>query len=69
MKLQCEKEKELLDERYPAGSKEREILEYSSSEHVHDEVPTTLLAAFKLLMGVAIAMAITALVGYYNYKF
>ena len=69
MKLQHEKEKEILDEKYPAGSKEREILEYSSSKHEHDEVPPMLLAAFRVLMGISIVMAIAAIVGYYNHKF
>ena len=69
MKIQCEKEKQILNELYPQGSKEREILDYSISEHIHDEVPPTLLAAFRILMGISICAAIAAAVAYYNYKF
>jgi hypothetical protein len=62
-----DKEEEELKERYPEGSLERKVLEYSSSKHIHDEVPPMLLAAFKVLMGISILMAVVSLVAFLSH--
>ncbi len=62
-----DKEKEELDELYPEGSLERRVLEYSMSKHSHDEVPPMLKAAFKVLMGVTMLMAVVGLIGFLSH--
>ena len=66
-----DKEEEELKERYPEGSIERRVLDYSrdsikdSLKHKQEEeVPPLLLAAFKLLMGITIVMSLVSLVAF-----
>ena len=59
-------EKEL-KERYPEGSLERRVLEYSRSTHIQDEVPPLLLSAFKVLMGITIVMAVASLIAFLSH--
>ncbi len=59
-----DKEAEELDERYPEGSVERRVLDYSKATHEHDEVPELLVAAFRVLMGITVLMAVVSVVGF-----
>ena len=65
-----EREEEELNRRYPEGSREREVLDYSrgaKSHHQHEEVPKMLVTAFKVLMGISILMAVTTIIAYLNH--
>ena len=62
-----DKEKEELEEKYPDGSLEREVLEYSKAKKSHEEVPPMLVAAFKVLMGVTVLMAVVGLIGFLSH--
>lgn len=59
-----DKEEEELKQRYPEGCAERRVLEYSRATHKHEEVPPMLVAAFKVLMGITVLMAVVSLVGF-----
>ena len=62
-----DKEKEELERLYPEGSPEHRVLEYSKAKKHHDEVPPMLKAAFKVLMGVTVLMAVVGLVGFLSH--
>ena len=63
---QSDKEEAELRRRYPEGSPERRILDYSRATHSSEPVPPFLKAAFRILMGVASVMAIISTVTYLN---
>ena len=65
--LDEDKEQEELDQLYPEGSLERRVLDYSRAKQEHDEVPPMLVAAFKVLMGISILMAVVGLVGFLSH--
>jgi hypothetical protein len=62
-----DKEEEELLERYPEGSIERQVIDYSRSKHIQEEVPPMLLAAFKVLMGISVLMAVVSLVAFLSH--
>ena len=62
-----EKEEEMLNELYPEGSLERKVLDYSRAKRPSEEVPPMLVAAFKVLMGISVLMAVSAFVAYLNH--
>lgn len=55
-----------LSERYPEGSLERQVLDYSRSESIEEEVPPMLLGTFTVLMGISFLSGIVALLVYFN---
>ena len=57
-------DEEELQERYPEGSAERRVLDYSRSSNIEDEVPPMLAQAFMVLMGITVLMAVAGLVTY-----
>jgi hypothetical protein len=56
-----EQENQEIDAKYPEGTTERDVLEYSRSKHIEDDVPPMLLAAFKVIIGITIVMAASSL--------
>lgn len=61
-----DKENELLTKLYPEGTLERHVLEYSQGKHQHGEVHPMLVAAFKVLMGISILVAVVSLIAFLN---
>ena len=59
-----EKERQELRDKYPEGSQERKILEYSMASRHHEEVPGLLKGAFYVLMGITVLMSLAALIGF-----
>ena len=62
-----DKEEEELNELYPEGSLERNVLEFSRSAKIEDQVPPMLIAAFKVLMGVTILMAVVSFIAFLSH--
>lgn len=63
-----DREEQELDEKYPVGSRERRVLDYSRAiHHEKEEVPPMLVAAFKVLMGITVLMAVVGLIGFLNH--
>ena len=58
-------EEELLNELYPEGSLERQVLDYSRDHNREgEEVPPMLRSAFRILMGVSLGMGTVSLLAY-----
>ena len=62
-----EREEQELNQRYPEGSLERRVLQYSRGKQQHGEVPPMLVGAFKVLMGISILMAMATLIAYLSH--
>ncbi len=67
MGYKFDKDEEQINELYPEGSLERNVVNYSRTPHEQDEVHPLLLRAFKLLMGITSVMAIFALIGFMSH--
>jgi hypothetical protein len=67
MGYKVDKDEEQINELYPEGSLERNVVNYSRTPHEQDEVPAMLMTTFKLLMGITLIMAIFALVGFLSH--
>lgn len=61
-----EGERKEIDELYPKGTLEREVLEYSMGKPGHEEVHPMLRSAFKVLVGVSLIMAGSSLIAFLN---
>jgi hypothetical protein len=55
-------EQQEIESLYPAGSREREILNYSLLTHSATAPHPLLMAAFRILMSIAIAFAVSGIV-------
>lgn len=62
-----EQEEKELDQLYPEGSRERRALDYSRAMHHQEEVPPMLVAAFKVLMGITVLMAVVGVIGFLSH--
>ena len=62
-----DRESQELNEKYPEGSIERQVLDYSRAKHIKEEVPPMLFAAFRVLMGVSVLMAVVTVAAYLSH--
>ena len=62
MELLKDKEKELLTQTYPENSKERNILEYSTSNKIVEEVPKFFIYGFYALVAATVFAIVYLLV-------
>lgn len=54
----------VLNDKYPTGTVERRILDYSRGEHLDEEVPPLLLKTFKLTMVITGVISLIVVLGY-----
>ncbi len=64
MSKKDQEDMELLKEKYPEGSKERLVLDYSRGEQLEEELPTMLVKVFKLLMVISFIMGSALALGF-----
>jgi hypothetical protein len=57
---------EILREKHPEGTKERNILDYSRGEQLEEELPTMLVNVFKLLMVISFIMGLAMAFGWFH---
>jgi hypothetical protein len=62
-----EQERKEIDELYPKGTIEREVLEYSMGKPGHEEVHPMLRTAFKVLIGISVIMAGSSLIAFMSH--
>ena len=55
----CKREEDIIDKLYPLGTREREIIDYSRSDHPSKDVHPLLITGFKILMGVTVIALIS----------
>jgi len=57
---------EILREKHPEGTKERNILDYSRGEHLEEELPAMLIKVFKLMMIISFVMGLALAFGFFS---